>query len=311
MFPPIEPYDSGLLDAGDGNATYWECCGNPDGVPALYIHGGPGSGCGAGARRYFDAQRYRIVLFDQRGCGRSRPLLNERSQLATNTTQHLIRDIELLRTHLSVERWTILGASWGSTLALAYAQTFPQRVAAVVLACVTTTSRREVDWITRGVGALFPQQWERFVKHIPASLKGERIVDAYAELLFDNDPSVCAAAAVEWCAWEDAHVSLAPDYARNPRFADPDYRLRLARLVTHYWSHTAFLEDDQLLRDAPSLSAIPGVLIHGRHDVSSPLETALQLHERWPGSELVVVDDAGHGGGSLPENVVAAVNRLV
>ena len=308
MYPDIEPYDRGLLDVGEGNAIYWECCGNPDGQPAVYVHGGPGSGCTPGARRFFDPGKYRIVLFDQRGCGRSEPLLSDRSHLQFNTTQHLIRDLEALRKHLCIERWIMLGISWGTTLALAYAEGFPQRVRALVLACVTTTSRREVEWITRGVAPIFPQQWERFAGHIPASLKGRRIVDAYAELLFDNDPSVSAAAAAEWCAWEDSHVSLAPGYAPNPRFADPEFRLRFARLVTHYWRHAAFLEDEQLLRDAGALNATPGILIHGRHDVSSPLETAWKLHQRWPESELHVVDDAGHGGGSLPERVVAVLD---
>ena len=303
-------HEHGMLDVGDGNSIYWECSGNPRGFPAVYIHGGPGAGCTPGARRYFDPERYRVILFDQRGCGRSRPLLSEKSQLQTNTTQHLIRDLETLREHLSIERWVMLGISWGTTLALAYAQAYPQHVAALVLACLTTTSRREVDWITSGVGCMFPQQWERFAGHIPPSLKGERIVDAYAELLFDDDPSVCATAAAEWCVWEDAHVSLAPGSMPNPRFADPEFRLRFARFVTHYWRHAAFLEDEQLLRNAALLNGIPGVLIHGRYDISSPLETAWRLHKAWATSELRVLDDAGHGRGSMPARVIAALNMV-
>lgn len=310
MYPDIEPYDSGLLDVGNGNSIYWECCGNPNGMPAVYIHGGPGSGCTSAARRFFDPEKYRLILFDQRSCGRSRPLLTQKSQLAVNTTQHLIGDLELLRTHFAIDSWVMLGISWGTTLALAYAQTHPEHVAALVLACVTTTSRREVEWITHGVGRMFPQQWERLASHIPQSLKGERIVDAYAELLFDDDPVVCAAAADEWCAWEDSHVSLVPGHTANPRFADPEFRLRFARIVTHYWRHAAFLEEDQLLRNIATLNAIPGILIHGRYDVSSPLETAWNLHKRWDGSELQVVVDAGHGNGSLPEHIVASLNRL-
>jgi proline iminopeptidase len=276
----------------------------------VYIHGGPGSGATAGARRFFDPERYRIVVFDQRGCGRSSPLVQHRSQLHNNTTQHLLRDLERLRAHLSIDRWLMLGISWGTTLALAYAQAYPQRVAALVLACVTTTSRREVEWITCGVGRIFPQQWERLAAHVPESLKHLRIVDAYAELLFENDPEVCAAAAAEWCAWEDSHVWPAPGHVRNRRFDDPEFRLRFARLVTHYWRHDAFLEEDQLLLNAPSLRATPGVLIHGRYDISTPLETAWTLHRRWPNSELLVVEDAGHGGGSLAAYAVAAVNRF-
>lgn len=260
MHLDIEPYEKGLLDTGDGNAIYWECCGNPNGMPAIYIHGGPGSGSSPGARRYFDPETYRIVLFDQRGCGRSRPLLNDASQLRNNTTQHLVHDLELLREHLSIERWTMLGISWGTTLALAYAEAFPERVASLVLACVTTTSRREVDWITHGVGRIFPEEWNRLYMHIPESLRGERIVDAYAKMLFDEDVRVCAAAAAEWCAWEESHVSLAPKHVPDPRFADPDFRLRFARIVTHYWRHSAFLENEQLLDNAPALNAVPGIL---------------------------------------------------
>ena len=310
VYPEIEPYDRGLLDVGDGNAVYWECCGNPKGKPAVYIHGGPGSGSTPGARRFFDPDAYRIVVIDQRGCGRSEPLLHERSQLEVNTTRRLISDLEAIRTHLSIERWTMLGVSWGSTLALAYAQAHTPRVAGLVLGPVTTTSRREVEWITGDVGRIFPEQWDRFAAHVPASLRNMRIVDAYASLLFDDDPSICAAAAVEWCAWEDAHVSLSPGHAPNRRFLDPDFRLRFARIVTHYWKHAAFLEDDQLLHNAPSLSEVPGFLLHGRYDVSSPLQTAWRLHRGWPGSELLVLDGAGHGGGSLAAQIVAALNRL-
>lgn len=310
MYPEIEPYDQGLLDVGDGHSIFFECCGNPKGKPVVYLHGGPGSGSSPGARRFFDPDAYRIVLFDQRGCGRSRPLLTHRRQLGCHTTQHLIRDLEVLRTHLSIDRWLVLGASWGSTLALAYAQRHRERVEAVVLAGVTTTSRREVEWITNGIGAIFPQQWQRFASHVPQQLKGARIVDAYATLLFDDDPSICAAAADEWCKWEDAHVSLAPAHTPNKRFLDPDFRLRFARTVTHYWKHAAFLQDEELLRNAAILEAIPGVLLHGRYDISSPLETAWQLHERWPKSELHVVDDAGHGGGSLPQRIVEALDRF-
>ncbi len=309
MYPDIEPYEQGLLDVGDGNLVYWECCGNPNGTPAVYFHGGPGSGCTPRARSFFDPDRYRIVLFDQRGCGRSRPLVDRRSRLRANTTQHLVRDIEFIRAHLAVERWTVLGLSWGSTLALAYAQTHPERVARLILASVTTTSRREVEWVTEGVGRIFPQQWERFVSHIPASLRSLPIVDAYAELFFDDDPSVSAAAAAEWCAWEDAHVSLAPSYTPNRRFLDPDFRLRFARIVTHYWRNAAFLEDGELLRNAPSLEGVPGILIHGRYDVSSPPDVPWELHKRWPGSELRILDDAGHGGGSFPEHVVSVLNE--
>lgn len=311
-FPPIEPFDHGHLDVGGGHAVYWECCGNPGGKPALFLHGGPGSGCSPGQRRFFDPQAYRAVLFDQRGCGRSRPLASEPdADLSLNTTPHLIADIEALREHLGVDRWTILGLSWGTTLALAYAQAHPERVAALVLGLVTTTSRREVEWLTRDVGRIFPQQWERFSAAVPDTLRHVPLVDAYAELLFDKDAAVRDAAARAWCDWEDAHVSLAPGHQPNPRFADPGFRLLFARLVTHYWRRGAFLKEDQLLRDAAKLDGIPGVLIHGRFDVSSPLETAWQLSKRWRTSRLHVLDDAGHGGGgTLVPTIVGALNAF-
>nr|MBA3365269.1 prolyl aminopeptidase [Actinomycetota bacterium] len=278
--------------------VYWECCGNPAGKPALFLHGGPGSGSRPGQRRFFDPDSYRAVLLDQRGSGRSCPLADEPdADLSTNTTHHLLADIEALRRHLEVESWTVLGLSWGSTLGLAYAQTHPQRVNALVLALVGTTSRREVEWITHDVGRLFPQEWDRFAAVVPETLRHLPLVDAYATLLFDSDPAVRQHAAREWCAWEDAHVSLAPGHRPNARYEDPEFRLRFARLVTHYWRNAAFLEEDQLLRDAPALNGIPGVLIHGRYDVSGPLETAWRLSQRWTTSRLHILEDAGHGGG--------------
>ncbi len=297
-FPAIEPYASGMLDVGDGHRVYWESCGNPHGRPALFLHGGPGSGCSANQRRFFDPKRYRIVLFDQRGCGRSRPLASTPdADLSSNTTGHLIADIELLREHLGVRSWAILGLSWGSTLGLAYAQAYPDRVDALVLALVTTTSRREVQWITYDVGRIFPQEWDRFAAAVPAAMRDLSLADAYAALLFNSDPVVRERAASEWCRWEDTHVSLTPGHAPDPRFLDPEFRLRFSRLVTHYWRHAAFLQDEQLIRNASLLNGIPGVLIHGRYDVSSPLESAWRLSQRWTTSELRVLDDAGHGGG--------------
>ncbi|HET7034809.1 MAG TPA: prolyl aminopeptidase [Thermomicrobiaceae bacterium] len=313
QFPPIEPYASGMLDVGEGHQVYWECSGNPNGKPALYLHGGPGSGASPGQRRWFDPEAYKIVLFDQRGAGRSRPLASEpHADLSANTTQHLIADIEALRRLHDVGRWTaILGLSWGTTLAQAYAQAHPQHVRALVLGAVTTTSRREVEWITEGVGRVFPREWERFAAAVPPRLRQQRLVDAYNELLLDPDPAVHERAAIEWCAWEDTHVSLTPGYQPNPRYDDPEFRLRFARLVTHYWRHAAFLDEEQLLRDAARLNGIPGVLVHGRYDVSSPLETAWRLAQTWETSELHVLDDAGHGGGpSFGGVIVDALNRF-
>lgn len=310
MFPNIEPFESGMLEVGDSQQIYWECSGNPEGRPVVYLHGGPGSGCTPNSRRYFDPEIYKIILTDQRGSGRSRPHVESVSDLAVNTTAHLIKDLERLREHLGIDRWTILGASWGTTLGLAYAQTFPDRVAAMVLACVTTTSRREVQWITHDIGRIFPEQWERFAAMGSRDRNGIDLADAYAQLVFSTDPAVRERAAREWCAWEDTHVSLAPAYAPSQRFNDPAFRLLFTRLVTHYWRSAAFLEDDQLIRNASALRGIPGTLLHGRYDISSPVETAWRLHRAWQKSVLHIVDDAGHGGGGMPDTIIATMNAL-
>lgn len=297
MFPAIEPSASGMLAVGDGHDVYWERCGNAHGTPAVFLHGGPGSGCRPSQRRIFDPDLYDAVLFDQRGAGRSRPLASEPDvDLSSNTTQHLVADMEQLREHLGIERWTVLGMSWGSTLGLAYAEAHPERVRALVLALVGMTTRREVEWITRDMGRIFPREWDRFTGAVPDGLRHLPLVDAYATLLFDPDPAVRDHAAREWCAWEDTHVSLAPDHTPNPRYDDPEFRLRFARLVTHYWRNAAFLGEGQLLREAPTLNRIPGVLISGRYDVSGPLEAAWRLSQAWTTSRLRVIDDTGHGG---------------
>jgi proline iminopeptidase len=299
QFQPIEPYENGLLEVGDGHQVYWECCGNPTGKPALFLHGGPGTGCSIGQRRFFDPNVYKAVLFDQRGSGRSLPLASQlSSNLASNTTSHLIADIERLRDLLGIESWIILGLSWGTTLGLAYALAHPQRVKAMVLGFVITTSRAEVQWITKDVGRIFPKEWERFSEAVPQHLRSIPLVDAYAIMLADADEAVRDRAAQAWCEWEDAHVSLTPGHQPNPLFDDAEFRLRFARLVTHYWRHAAFLEEDQLIRDASRLNGIPGALIHGRFDVSGPLSTAWQLHKRWTTTRLHILEDAGHGGGN-------------
>jgi proline iminopeptidase len=296
LYPPIEPYQSGMLEAGDGNLVYWEACGNPDGKPALVVHGGPGSGCTPGHRQYFDPERYRVILFDQRGCGRSRPHASDpATSLRHNTTWHLLADMELLRQHLGVERWLLSGSSWGSTLLLAYAERHPERVSEIVIAAVTTTRRSEIDWLYRGVGRFFPEAWERFRDGVPEA-DGD-LVAAYARRMEDPDPKVRKRAAHDWVAWEDAVISLESNgtpgaYSDRP----PDALLAFVRIAAHYFSHGAWLEEGALLRDAGRLAGIPGVLIHGRLDLGGPLETAWSLSRAWPDAELVVVEDAGHTG---------------
>ncbi|RKF24932.1 prolyl aminopeptidase [Micromonospora globbae] len=312
MYAPAEPYAHGLLDVGDGQLVYWETCGNPDGTPAVVLHGGPGSGATAGWRRYFDPARYRVVLFDQRGCGRSLPHAADPAvDLSVNTTGHLVADIERLREHLGVDRWLVLGASWGSTLGLAYAQRHPDRVSALVLFSVVTTTRREVEWITRDMGRIFPAEWARFRDGVPPTDRDGNLAAAYARLLADPDPAVRERAARDWCAWDDTHVRTVPGAGPDPRFADPRFRMLSARLVTHYWSNAAFLPDGQLLRDAGRLAGIPGVLLHGRLDVSSPPDIPWQLAQAWPDARLELVETAGHGaGGGIGERVVAALDEF-
>jgi proline iminopeptidase len=311
MYPPIEPYETGMLPVGDGHSLYWEVCGNPGGKPAVVLHGGPGSGCSPGMRRYFDPARYRIVLFDQRNAGRSSPSATGPAvDLSANTTPHLLRDIEQLRERLGIDRWLLFGGSWGVTLGLAYAEAFPERVSELVLAAVTSPDRWLLRWITRDMGRVFPREWDRFRAGVPAADRDGDLAAAYGRLLHHPDPAVRARAAQDWCDWEDTHVSLAPDAAPAMSVMEPTRQLAVARVVTHYWGHGCFLDDGQLLRDAGRLAGIPGVMVHGRFDVSGPLDVAWRMHQAWPGSELVVLDDAGHGGSSMSAAVVAATDRF-
>lgn len=310
-YPPIEPYESGFLEVGEGHRLYWEQCGNPDGKPAVVLHGGPGSGCSPDMRRQFDPARYRVVLFDQRNAGRSTPWAGEATiDLATNTTPHLLADIERLRVHLGIDRWLVWGGSWGVTLGLAYAQAHPERVSELALTAITSPDRWLIDWITRDMGRVFPREWERFRDHVPAPDRDGDLAAAYAWLLHSDDPQVRAAAAQAWCDWEDTHVSLAPGAEPRLSVAAPAFQLAFARLVTHYWSQGCFLDDGQLLRDAHRLAGIPGFMVHGRYDVSGPLDVAWQLSKVWPDGELVVVGDAGHSGGGLTPAMIGYLDRV-
>ncbi len=296
VHPPITPFDSGWIRRPGGVRLYWEASGNPQGRPALYLHGGPGGGLGQGGyRRRFDPDRHLVVGLDQRGCGRSTPwAVDDLAHLDDNTTPALVEDVEALREHLGVERWLVHGVSWGSTLALAYALAHPERVTELVLTAVTTGSRDEIDWITEGVGRIFPEAWARFAAAVP---EGVRVVEHYAAMLRDPDPGVRAAAADAWDEWESTHVSLDPAWAPGPMHEDARERANFATLVTHYWANDCFLADgDGILARAHELAGIPGVLIHGRHDVSGPAITPWRLHQAWPGSELHVVETEGHGG---------------
>lgn len=297
-YPPIEPYDAGLLEVGDGQQVYWETCGNPGGKPALVVHGGPGSGCTPGLRTWFDPDRYRVVLFDQRGCGRSRPHAAEPDvDLTANTTAHLLADMERLREHLGIDRWLLFGGSWGSTLSLAYAVQHPDRVSEAVLVAVTTGRHAEVDWVTDGGGVFFPQARERLRAGLPEGLCDGDLASGYARFLADPDPTVHEPAARAWCDWEDAIVQLGDDVPSDPRYDDPRFRLAFARPVTHYFANRLFFDDGVLLAGAAALGDIPAALVHGGLDLQGPLDNAWQLHRAWPGSELVVVGAGGHGRG--------------
>jgi proline iminopeptidase len=313
LYPEIEPYDHGMLDVGDRNLVYWEVCGSPDGKPAVVLHGGPGSGCSTGMRRYFDPSVYRIVLFDQRGCGRSTPHASDpATDLSVNTTQHLIADLELLRRHLGIDRWLVLGGSWGSTLGLAYAEGHPDRVTEIILVGVTTGRRSAIDWLYRGVAPLFPEEWARFLAGVPAPERHGDLVETYHRLLEDPDPGVRVRAARDWSDWEWALTSIDPDAVPDARWSQPRFRLARARIVTHYFRHNVWLEDGVLLREAGSLAGIPGVMVHGRLDLGSPLVHAWELTRAWPDGELVIVSGAGHSSTDpgMSAAVVAATDRF-
>jgi len=312
-FPEIEPHDAGMLDVGGGHHLYWEVSGNPDGKPAVVLHGGPGSGSSPAFRRMFDPTAYRVVQFDQRNCGRSTPHASGFDvDLSTNTTAELVDDCERIRSHLGIDRWLVWGGSWGTTLGLAYAQADPERVTEMILVSVVGTTRREVDWVTRAMGRIFPQEWARFRDAVPEADRDGDLSAAYNRLLECPDAATREEAARSWCEWEDTHVGTYTGHRHDPRYDDPRFRMCFARIVTHYWSNAAFLDGDQLLREAHRLAGIPGVLIAGRLDISGPPDIAWQLLREWPGSELVLVEDAGHGGGhpSTMEAILAATNRF-
>ena len=312
-YPLVEPYDAGLLEVGDGQSIYWEVSGNPDGMPAVALHGGPGAGSSPGRRRWFDPSRYRLVQFDQRGCGRSLPHAGDLStDLATNTTHHLVTDIERLREHLGIDRWLVWGASWGVTLALAHAERHPQRVAAMVLLSITMTRRADVHWFAHEAGRYFPEEWARFRAGARMGDRDGDLLAAYDRLLnADPDPAVRLQAVLDWVAWEDALLSLEEGYVTpNPRWEDDRYRIAFARLVTHYFSHAAWLEEDELLRDAPLLAGIPGVLVHGRLDLAGPPDVAWQLARAWPGAELHLVAGGHTGDAEMDRLNLEALDRF-
>ncbi|WP_086663248.1 prolyl aminopeptidase [Lentzea kentuckyensis] len=288
----MEPNEHGMLDVGDGNQVYWEVVGNPDGKPAVFLHGGPGAPSN-GARRVLDTEKFRLVIFHQRGCGKSVPHASDPAvDMSLNTTEHLIADMEKLREHLGLEKWLVCGGSWGVTLGVAYALRHPQRVSEMILMSVTLSSARELDWLYKGVSRFFPEAWERFSAHVG---NAPDVVRAYAEVMENPDRAVRERAAVEWCRWEDTVLSL-EDHGRPNLFSDraSDDVIALVRIIAHYYANLGFVGD--LLSDAGKLAGIPGALIHGRRDLSCPADTAYALAQAWPDAELTLVDDSGHKG---------------
>ncbi len=288
LYPAVSPFKTGMLPVGDGHEIYWEMCGNPDGAPAVFLHGGPGGSCQPDHRRLFDPAHYRIILFDQRGSGRSRP----KASIENNTTAHLVADMELLRRHLQVESWLILGGSWGAALALAYAETFPAQTSAIVLRGTFSARQEEVDWLYKfGASALFPEEWQKFIGAVPQDERGD-LVAAYHRRLMDPDIEVQRAAARTWCAWESALLTMKPRTIRS--FAPTPGELALARIEAHYFANGSFLRDGQLLDNATRLSGIPGIAVQGRYDVITPARTAHELCAIWRDCKLDIVPDAGH-----------------
>ena len=306
-YPEIQPHESGMLDVGDGQQLYWECSGRPDGTPVVFVHGGPGGGTNPAHRRMFDPSVYRIILVDQRGCGRSVPHVADGADLSVNTTWHLVADLERLRAHLGLHQWLVFGGSWGSTLALAYAQEHPDRVRGLVLRGIFLCRPSEIDWFYRGGAAhLFPDVWEGYLAPLLAADGPEAVhrpgydhVAAYHRLLHCGDPETEIAAARAWTTWETSTSMLLPRQTAPGGTADPDgvsdrFALAFARIENHYFTHDAFLADTPILDRMDRISHLPAVIVHGRYDVVCPVANAWELHAAWPGSELHIVADAGH-----------------
>lgn len=295
FYPEIEPYETGMLDVGDDQSIYWEASGNPDGKPAVFLHGGPGGASGANQRRVFDPKKYRIILFDQRGCGQSTPHASEPNvDLSTNTTWHLVADIEKLREHLGIDKWQVFGGSWGSSLGLAYAETHPEHVTELILRGIFTLRRIELDWFYQGgAAAIYPDLWEGFISPVPEDERGH-LIEAYSRLLHDPDQAVRERAGLAWSAWESATVTLLQQPDKIAHFAEPSFAVAFARIENHYFMNRGWFEQNQLIRDAGKLTDIPGVIVQGRYDMCTPAFTAWDLHTAWPEAEFHLIPDAGH-----------------
>ena len=309
LYPAIEPSHQGHLAVGDGHEIYWEECGNPAGKPVVFLHGGPGAGCDSRARRFFDPARYRILLFDQRGCGKSRP----HASLEHNTTWDLVADIERLRTHFRVERWQVFGGSWGSTLALAYAETHPERVSELVLRGIFMLRKAELDWFyQQGASFLYPDRWEDYVAPIPPAERDD-LMRAFHRRLTGADPAAAQAAARAWSVWEGATSYLVTDDDNVRNWGEDAFALAVARIECHYFVNGGFMQrESQLLDGVGRIRHIPSVIVQGRHDVVCPMVTAWDLHRAWPEAEFRVIADAGHSAfePGIADALVRATDRF-
>jgi len=290
LYPEIEPFETGTLDVGDGHIIHWERVGTRGGKPAVFLHGGPGGGIAPAHRRLFDPARYDVILFDQRGCGKSTP----HAELEANTTWHLVADIERLREMAGFETWLVFGGSWGSTLALAYAETHPERVSELVVRGIYTLTKAELDWYYQfGVSEMFPEKWERFLAPIPQAERGDMMA-AYRRRLVGEDRAALVEAAKAWSLWEGETITLMPEPATSDRFGEDDFAIAFARIENHFFTHGGWLEEGQLLRDAGKLKGIPGVIVHGRYDMPCPAKYAWQLSKAWTDAEFFLIEGAGH-----------------
>lgn len=285
------PYSTGFLDVDGGHSLYWEQSGNPEGVPVLFIHGGPGGGASAVDRRFFDPGHYRIVIFDQRGAGRSQPF----GSLENNTLAHLTADIEALRKHLGIRRWHLFGGSWGSTLALSYAQAYPQHCLGMVLRGIFLMEQAEIDWFMHGMKMVFPEAWDQFIAPIPeAHRPSGKLLEAYHEMLTGKDTEAAMEAAIAWCLYEVACASLLPNYETITTDEQKKQALTVAKIEAHYFRNGVIAPDKSLLRGIEKIRAIPTTIIQGRYDVICPIFTAHKLHAAWPEADYIVVPDGGH-----------------
>jgi proline iminopeptidase len=290
LYPEIEPFDSGMLEVGDGHRVYWERAGRKGGKPAVFLHGGPGGTISPRHRQLFDPHLYDLILFDQRGCGKSTP----HASLEANTTWHLVADIERLRDMAGFDKWLVFGGSWGSTLALAYAETHPERVSELVVRGVYTLTRAELDWYYQyGVSEMFPDKWERFLAPIPQAERGNMMA-AYRTRLTGDDRRSQLEAAIAWSTWEGQTITLLPDPETSGKFGEDEFAIAFARIENHFFVHAGWLDEGQLIRDAGKLANIPGVIVHGRYDMPCPLRYAWQLHKAWPRAEFHLIEGAGH-----------------